>query len=257
MKGSAKNHKVLIWLSVYVTAAAVSYLVLDWNRSADAPIPLCQTNISGKPELRVGSCQITAGTLMEIAKSEDKTISDEIASVEMVNTGRFVITVKESSSGQVEETLDTRGQQLTMHVKFANGEQADVLMSVNKELVALKRALGNRYTIGQPPEPTWVDWGKENFGIVMLGVVFILMFVVMPILRSLGLLPSKMSQAIGMRKSKAKRMDPKDANRPDVLDPALLRPGRFDRQIGPLPLLRHRHALFIGEMCRQPTARQK
>ena len=44
-------------------------------------------------------------------------------------------------------------------------------------------------------------------------------------------------------------------NRPDVLDPALLRPGRFDRQVvGPLPDIRGREQILLVHMRKIPMA---
>ena len=44
-------------------------------------------------------------------------------------------------------------------------------------------------------------------------------------------------------------------NRPDVLDPALLRPGRFDRQVGvPLPDIRGREQILMVHMRKVPMA---
>ena len=36
-------------------------------------------------------------------------------------------------------------------------------------------------------------------------------------------------------------------NRPDVLDPALLRPGRFDRQVVPLPDIRGKRKILVAQ----------
>ena len=45
-------------------------------------------------------------------------------------------------------------------------------------------------------------------------------------------------------------------NRPDVLDPALLRPGRFDRQVVvPLPDIRGREEILKVHMRKVPLAR--
>src|SRR3569833_1898018 len=44
-------------------------------------------------------------------------------------------------------------------------------------------------------------------------------------------------------------------NRPDVLDPALLRPGRFDRQVVvPLPDVRGRELILKGHMRKVPMS---
>src|SRR3989338_7437691 len=44
-------------------------------------------------------------------------------------------------------------------------------------------------------------------------------------------------------------------NRPDVLDPALLRPGRFDRQVvGPLPDIRGREQILMVHMRKVPVS---
>ena len=44
-------------------------------------------------------------------------------------------------------------------------------------------------------------------------------------------------------------------NRPDVLDPALLRPGRFDRQVVvPLPDIRGREQILLVHMRKVPLA---
>ena len=44
-------------------------------------------------------------------------------------------------------------------------------------------------------------------------------------------------------------------NRPDVLDPALLRPGRFDRQVTvPLPDIRGREQILKVHMRKTPIA---
>jgi len=44
-------------------------------------------------------------------------------------------------------------------------------------------------------------------------------------------------------------------NRPDVLDPALMRPGRFDRQVVvPLPDIRGREQILLVHMRKVPLA---